>query len=156
MAASRGDSGPNALLVCRVGGKVCGVALAHVVETMRPLPVEPLAHMPELTLGLSMIRGRPTPVLDARRLLGSPDTSVARRFVMLRVGLERRVALAVDEVIGIYQVSSSTLERLPAVARDRESQLVSALGALDQELLVVLEHAHLLPEDVWQTLESQA
>jgi purine-binding chemotaxis protein CheW len=156
MAASRVGSGLAELLVCRVGGKVCGIALPHVIETMRPLPVEPLAHLPESMLGLSMIRGRPTPVLDGRRLLGGSSPSPARRFVSLRLGQDRKIALAVDDVIGVRQVLLSALRELPALVGDQGSSAVSRLGALDQELLVVLEHARILPDAVWRLLEEGA
>jgi purine-binding chemotaxis protein CheW len=155
MAASRGVSGLHELLVCRVGRKTCGISLAHVIETMRPLPIEPFAHLPEQALGLTMIRGRPTPVIDARRLLGSSEAGVAQRFITLRAGSDRHVALVVDEVIGVRAIDEATLEQLPALARDQKLDAVSALGALDRQLFLVLEHTHLLPESVWLRLAQE-
>jgi len=156
MAASRGESGFTELLVCRVGGKVCGISLPHVIETMRPLPVEPLAHLPEPTLGLSMIRGRPTPVLDGRLLLGGSSENPARRFVTLRLDRDRKVALAVDDVLGVRKVDQTTLGELPALAGAQQTPAVRALGALDRQLLLVLEHARLLPDAFWRLLEQEA
>lgn len=121
---------------------------------MRPLPIEPLADMPELTLGLSVIRGRPTPVLDGHKLLGSRLRGSARRFVTIRLGPTRTVALAVDEVLGVRSVTQGELDELPALARATGADPVSALGTLDRELLVILEHARLLSEADWQRLEA--
>ena len=142
------------MLICRVGSRLCGLPLAHVVETMRPLPVEPLAHLPSFVDGVSIIRGRPIPVLDARRLLGEDGASGARtRFVTLELA-ERSAALSVDAVLGVRDIDVAELEQLPALLRDAQNDLVAALGTLDHELLVVLERSRLLPEAVWAAIEA--
>ena len=43
---------------------LAALPLEHVVETMRPLPVEPLGDAPRFILGLSIVRGEPIPVVD--------------------------------------------------------------------------------------------
>jgi purine-binding chemotaxis protein CheW len=58
-------------LLCRVRERLCALPLAHVVETMRPLPIEPLGGMPGFVQGIAIIRGAPVPVVDAGALLGS-------------------------------------------------------------------------------------
>lgn len=131
---------------------MCGLPLEHVRETMRPLPVQELGRMPSFVRGLSIIRGQATPVLDARRLLGGPAEVSTGRYVMLELG-ERSAALAVDEVLGVRSVDSETLASLPAVLSEPDNQHVAALGTLDAQLLVVLAHAQLVPDAVWQQLE---
>lgn len=147
------------LLTCRVGRKICGLPLEHVLETMRPLPVEPLPQQPRFVLGLAMIRGRPTPVVDARTLLGDDEQQAATRYVTLRFGAEseRRVAaLAVDAVLEVIDVEPQALDRLPELLQVAQGELVSALSSLDNELLLVLEHTRLLPDALWQELEQRA
>jgi purine-binding chemotaxis protein CheW len=123
---------------------------------MRPLPVEPLAHLPSFVDGLSLIRGRPTPVLNARRLLGADgEPGAPARFVTLELA-ERSAALAVDAVLGVRSLDVAELAHLPALLRDAQNDLVAALGTLDQQLLVVLERSRLLPEAVWAALRAEA
>lgn len=143
------------MLICRVGTRLCGIPLKHVIETMRPLPVEPLGNAPTFVDGLALIRGLPTPVLDAQRLLGGAAEQKARaRYVTLRLG-ERCAALAVDAVLGVRQIDSTELHELPALLRD-SSDRITALGTLDHELFVVLEQARLVPETVWAALAANA
>jgi purine-binding chemotaxis protein CheW len=159
MATSGEARGAERLLICRVGTKVCGLPLLRVIETMRPLPVEPLGQMPLFVNGLALIRGRATPVLDARTLLGSPSAAAPGRYVTLDLGREhgeRVAALAVDAVVGVRRVEADTLGDLPGLLRRQNGEIVSALGALDSELLLVLEHSRLLPDAVWEQLEQQA
>lgn len=134
------------LLICRVASKLCGLPLPDVVETMRPLPVQALANMPSFVSGLSLIRGRPTPVIDGRILLGSSaGLPATARYVVLELA-GRRIALLVDAVLGIRDVGAAELEQLPLVLRDSQAAQVGALGALDAELLLVLKQARLLEE----------
>ena len=154
MSNGRGASGVQQLLICRVSSKLCGLPLNHVLETMRPLPLERLANMPSFVCGLSLIRGRPTPVLDGRSLLGVAATdSESARLVTLKLG-ERRLALWVDAVVGIRAVSTGLLEQLPLLLRDPQAKQVDAIGTLDAELLLVLEHTRLLSEADFRALEE--
>jgi purine-binding chemotaxis protein CheW len=150
MSNGRGASGLKQLLICRVSSKLCGLPLEHVLETMRPLPLEELANMPDFVRGVALIRGRPTPVLDGCRLLGSPAThSASARLVTFKLG-ERQAALWVDAVVGIRSVEGAALEQLPLVLRESQREQIDRLGALDAELLLVLEHTRLLTEAQFQ------
>jgi chemotaxis signal transduction protein len=120
---------------------------------MRPCPVAPVPSGQRYLLGLGIIRGETVPVLDAALLL-SGESSVATRFVVLRVA-ERRVALAVSEVVGARVLDRAELLELPpllAEARDR----VSALAVLDGTLLEVLEGARLLEAGMAEALGARA
>lgn len=152
----RGKGGRQALLICRVGARLCGIPLEHVLETMRPLPVEPLGHLPGFVDGLALIRGRPTPVLDAHRLLGgSPESRLRQRFVTIRVG-QRYAALAVDAVLGVRELDLTQLNELPKLLREPRNDLIVALGELDHELFLVLERSRLVPEAFWVALDAES
>jgi len=134
-------------LVTRVPGRLCAFDLAHVVETMRPLPVEPLAGAPSFVLGLSLIRGVPTPVIDLAVWMGLP-ASPPTRFVSVAAG-GRRVAIAVTAVTGVRYLDASELQMVPPLVREAAAGHVQLVGSLDADLLVVLSAARLLPEGSW-------
>lgn len=135
------------VLVCRARGRLLGVPLPYVLEIMRPLAIEPLADAPPFVCGLSIIRGRPVPVVDAAAVLGEERLSAHARYVMLRVG-DRSVALAVEEVSAVLPMPAESLQALPPLLRDSSRDLVSQIGTLDGELLIVLEAARILPAPV--------
>src|ERR1039458_916000 len=89
---------PRSALLIRAGDRCCALDLLHVVEIMRPLPVDAVAHMPAFVRGLSIIRGAPTPVVSLAALLAD-SARPPTRFVVVRAG-ERQIALAVDAEIG--------------------------------------------------------
>jgi purine-binding chemotaxis protein CheW len=131
-------------LLCRARGRLCALPLAHVAEAMRPLPVEPVAGAPAFVLGLARIRGAATPVVDLGALLGAPGEPAATRFLTLRLG-GRAAALAVEEVLGVRELGAAS-GPLPPLLAGAPAEAVAEVGALDGELLFVLEAGSLVPE----------
>lgn len=128
-----------------VGVRASRVALpvAHVVEQMRPLPVEAVRGTPPYVLGMSRVRGEAIPVMDLGRFLTGTEGPAAARWVTVRVG-DRRMALAVDVVEGVRTADLPHLGALPPLLREVDTRAVDALGVLDASLLLLLHAARLL------------
>jgi len=141
-----------ASLLCRVRDLLCALPLAHVGETMRPLEVERLAGAPAFVSGVAVVRGRPTPVVDAALLICGEPSNPAR-YVTLCPG-DRPVMLAVDEVMGLVSLPGG-LEPLPSLMRTERVAAVAATGALDGALLVVLDGGRVVPAEAWAALSPE-
>jgi purine-binding chemotaxis protein CheW len=140
-------------LMFRAGARTYALDLLHVLEIMRPLPIDAIANAPDFVPGLSMIRGEPTPVVSLASLLtgsGAPPS----RFVVVRAG-QRRVALAVDEVLGVFELDPATLHGMPPLVQNAAAGAVDAISALDAQLLFVLHSGNLVPDGVWQETALQ-
>lgn len=136
-------------LVVTAGGRACALRLAEVIETMRPLPIEPVAGARGFLLGVATIRGDATPVVDLAAVLdprsgGGP----IGRLVTIRAG-SRQVALAVAAVVGLCDLEAAPLAALPPLLREASADAIEAIGTADAQLLVVLRAARLIPDDVW-------
>jgi purine-binding chemotaxis protein CheW len=142
-------------LLVRAGSRVCAISLRHVVETMPPLTIERVANASLAVLGVSIIRGTPTPVVDLGALCEGASIAAIGRFVTVRTG-ERLVALAVDSVLAVRQLTDASLHALPMLSGDSSASAIEAFGHLDDELLVVLRTARLVPEDVWAAIPAHA
>jgi len=135
--------GAQPWLLCRVGARLCALPLENVVETMRPLPIEPAPHSAPFVLGVSLIRGAPVPVLDVGPML---DAGAAGRGRLVTVSIAGRlVALAVDDVLGVRTVEPGGLSPVPPLLQ-AAGDMVAALGALDAELLFFLHAVRIPPE----------
>ena len=148
------DEAPALSLLFRVRGRLCALPLAHVVETMRPLPIQAMAGAPPAVRGLAIIRGAPVPVVEVAELLAGEGLEVratpsdaAARFVTVRAA-ERVIALAVDSVAGTKHLPPDSLRTLPPLLHDGETSVVGSIGTLDAELLLVLRSARLVPVDL--------
>jgi purine-binding chemotaxis protein CheW len=129
-------------LICRVGGRVCALPLEHVREVMRPCRTERVLPAPRYLLGVALIRGQTVPVVDAAVLLTGDRDDVVTRFVLLRLE-ERRVALAVAEVIGTRVLDRDELAGLPPLLAER-AELIEHVTVLDGKLVEVLASARLI------------
>jgi purine-binding chemotaxis protein CheW len=145
-----GDRIEPRCLICRVHDRLCALPLQQVVETLRPLPVEPMAGVAEWVLGLSLIRGAPVPVVNLARLLGMGDPAIGR-FITLSIA-QRTVALAVSDVLGVRELPPEDTHELPPLLQGAAEQAVSELARLDGGLLLVLEAARCLPENTWSAV----
>lgn len=145
---------PLEALVVRAGGRACAVPVAHVMETMRPLPIDELTGMPGFVRGVAVIRGVPTPVVDLHALLGGGAPAVGYgRFVTVRVGA-RPLALGVDEVVGLRALAAARFAALPPLLAHAGRGVVEALAAEGAELLLLLRLARVVPEEVWGALDA--
>jgi purine-binding chemotaxis protein CheW len=142
------------VFVVMVGARACAFPLHHVAETMRPLPIKPVAGTPGFVCGVSLIRGTPTPVVDLKALLENCENSPGYgRFVSLKLD-DRRVAIGVDSVVGLRHLDSAQLGELPPLLRDVAADLIESFGTRDAQLLLVLRAARIVPDEVWTTLAA--
>lgn len=144
---------PEAFLICRSGAVLCALRLEHVAETMRPLPVEPVPDMPPFLLGVAIIRGAVVPVVDVVTLLGAAGDRAVSRFVTVRLGA-RQVAFAVAGVIGVRNLDAESIASIPLLLHEVDRSSVAAIGALDAELLLVLQGARIIPESLWLAIDA--
>jgi purine-binding chemotaxis protein CheW len=140
-----------AALVVRVGSRVCALPIGNVRETMRVRPIESIAGAPSYVLGVSIIRGVPVPVVDLAKLVGASGGGEWSRFVTLSAN-GRPLALAVQGVLGVHELAHSDLQKVSPLLDPSRADVVKALGALDRDLLAVLDMANAVPEPVWQTI----
>lgn len=136
----------DSVLLVRAGARVCALPISSVVETMRPLPVAPLAGVPAWVSGVARVRGEPVPVVHLGRFLGDREATPPARLVTVR-GRDRVAALAVDGVLGVAALGPEDARRLPLVA-DACAGAVESLRARDEDLVLVLRSARLVPDDV--------
>lgn len=140
------------VLLFAVGTQRCALPLKDVAEVMRGQPLTSHGLLTPGVLGTAIIRGRPTPVVDAGVLL-TGNNAHGDRLVLLRVE-GRPVALAVDRILGTARLSHGQLTDTPALLNGNQNT-IEAIGVLDAELVNLLNtvrllgeaHAHLSPSE---------
>jgi purine-binding chemotaxis protein CheW len=149
----------NDLLIVRVGGRLLGLPVEHVEETMRVLPCEPVAAAPGYVRGVAVVRGRVTPIVELRQLVGAAEGAVAEaeaapaRIVTVRTREGQRVGLLVDHVLGVRPRGESLGLGLPPLLGGAPREVVEEIGRLDDVLLTVLRASHLVPDAVLRQLD---
>ena len=142
----------SSLLVCQVQGHMCALPIEHVCEIMRPLHIEHIPGAPDYILGMSVIRGEATPVLNMASLFDQTASRI-ERFIAIKV-TGRPLALAVGQVHGVSVFAMADLFALPPLVQNLGADLIESIGVRDAALLLVLNGARLLPEEAWPQLEG--
>ena len=154
MADGELDTLPGSWLLCRAGRHLCALPLDEVVETTRILPIEVLSAAPRFVRGFCVYRGSPVLVVDAALVLGQEETR-AERLVVIRTG-SRTVALCVGGVLGVRAFGAEAAQTLPPLLGEAASDAVSAIGVLDEELMLFLRAARIVPEALFANLAAEA
>ena len=139
--------GDSRALVVRVSNSLCALPLSWVLEIMRPLRVDAVAGAPAFVLGLSVVRGQPTPVVHLARLLSGREAGDITRFVAVRSG-DRRLVFAVEGVHGVETLTTAALQNMPALLEKSSPEAIAAIGTLDQQLFLVLRETRILSEEL--------
>jgi purine-binding chemotaxis protein CheW len=101
-----------------------------------------------------MIRGTTVAVVDLGILLGSQASATQdARLITLRVG-PRIVGLAVHSVIGVRELDRAALGEVPPLLAQAQPEVLTAVGSLDRELLLVLDGSRILTADLIGRLET--
>lgn len=145
------ESLQHSYLLVRCRAWLCALPLAEVVETLRTLPLQPVAGAPLFVRGLSLLRGELVPVVDLALLLGGERGAAAGRLVLVRAA-DRRLALAVDEVLRVAPLPEMA-KVAPLISQALPEQ-VAALAVLDGAALAVLQSTHLISQEEWASLTS--
>lgn len=133
---------------------ICALPVRHVVEILRPLPVEAVRGAPDFVRGMALVRGAPAPVVDAARLLTGNAGGTIQRYVSLRAD-GSRVMLAVEAVLGVHTLDAATLEELPTLLSSLNASSVQRIGAYGQQLIFLLDAARLVGPDLARQLPLQ-
>ncbi len=143
-------SPPRRALLVRSGVRICALPIERVVETLRPLAIEPLTDLPAIVRGVAVVRGQPVPVVELERFLSGTSSERVRRWVVLRLGT-RRLVLTVDDVVAVAEIGGDRPGPLLASAC---GAAVESLAAVDRELLLFLDASRVVPEGAWRVLAA--
>jgi two-component system chemotaxis response regulator CheV len=123
------------LLQCDIGGGAFAFPLAAVTEVVPYTPPRRLPGQPA-DAGVTMLRGRPMPALDAAARMGLAASESAARMVVLATSAGPCAAIVADTG-DIVEVPSGRLSPPPAGAG--ASAYITALVEIGGELVAVLD-----------------
>jgi purine-binding chemotaxis protein CheW len=125
------------ILVFAVGEMKHALSLAGVERVELAAEVTPLPEAPHVFIGAINVRGRILPVLSMRRRLHLPERGVkASDWIIIVQSSRRRIALVVDEVMGVRPAERSDFTSADALSEG----LGCVAGAVRTEDGIVLIH----------------
>jgi len=123
-----------------VGKEEFGVDILKVSEINRSVEVTRVPNTPEYIEGVINLRGKVIPIIDLRKRFGMPWKDHDKNTRIIVVQLEGRVVgFVVDAVRQVLRISKSILEPPPSIIASIESDYITAVGKLDERLLILLD-----------------
>jgi len=131
-----GIDGQLELVAIDVGGQRWALPLSAVERAIPMVEISPLPQAPTGVRGAINVHGEPVPVLDLDLRSGrAPREHGARAKLLLARTATRRVALPVDEVLGVVEVSRASVGPAP----DSVPAPVAGIAALPDGVLLITD-----------------
>lgn len=128
------------LVSFKIGTEEFGVNILKVQEINRMLQITNVPNTPNFIEGVINLRGRVIPVIDLRVKFNMPKKEHDKQTRIIVVELEdKTVGFLVDEVSEVLRIPKSITEAPPELVSNVNSDYITAVGKLDDRLIILLD-----------------
>ncbi len=140
-----------------IGNEEFGVDILYVQEINRMIQITKVPNAPFFVEGVINLRGRVIPVIDLRKKLGmdKKDHDKNTRIIVVEIG-EKVVGFIVDAVKEVLRIQSNITEPPPEMVSGINSEFISAVGKLEDRLLILLDLKKILSNEENKQLQKVA
>lgn len=132
-----------------------GVDVMKTREVLKPAGVRKVPEAPEFIEGMASIRESVVPVIDMRKRLSLPERSKGdpSRLLVVAIG-ESQVALEVDDVPGVIELSREAIRPAPELFRGLERRYLEGIVRDGERLMILLDLEEVLTSKERLALEK--
>jgi purine-binding chemotaxis protein CheW len=131
-----------------IGGEEFGVDILKVQEINRTVDVTRVPNTPDHIDGVINLRGKVIPIINLRSRFGMErkEHDSATRIIVVEVN-KMIVGFVVDSVSEVLRIPRSVTEAPPAIVGGVDSDYITAIGKLEDRLLILLDLEKVVSED---------
>lgn len=143
------------LVSFKIGEEEFGVDILQVQEINRMLKITTVPNTPEFIEGVINLRGKVIPVIDLRVKFGMPkkESDGQTRIVVVEIA-NKTVGFIVDEVSEVLRIPKSITEPPPEMISGINSDYITAVGKLEDRLIILLDLDRTLSMEEHTELET--
>lgn len=131
-----------------IGNEEFGVNILQVQEINRMVEVTSVPNTPEYVDGVINLRGKVIPIVDLRRRFGMERKEKDMNTRIIVVELTGKVfGFVVDAVSEVLRIPKSVTELPPPIIAGIDAEYITAIGKLDNRLLILLDLERVLIVD---------
>lgn len=136
------------LVSFKIGEAEFGVDILKVQEINKMMELTSVPNTPSFVEGVVNLRGRIIPVLNLRSRLGLEikEYDSETRIIVVELN-ERTIGFIVDEVKEVLRIPKSITEQPPDVVSGVNSAYITAIGKLEDRLLILLDLTKILTNE---------
>jgi purine-binding chemotaxis protein CheW len=128
------------LVSFNIGEEEFGVDILRVQEINRMTHVTRVPNAPDYVVGVINLRGKVIPIIDLRLRLGLPRKNYEKDTRIVVVEIDSKVlGFIVDSVNEVIRINKSIAEPPPPMVSGIESDFITAIGKLQDRLLILLD-----------------
>ncbi len=143
------------LVTFKIGEEEYAVDILNVQEINRMVAVTKVPAAPEFVEGIINLRGKVIPIIDLRRRFGFPQLEADKSTRIIVVELSSSVVgFIVDSVSEVLRINSSVTEPPPDIVMSISTDYITAVGKLDDRLLILLDLERVLSNSEKKILET--
>ncbi len=145
------------LVSFNIGEEEFGVDILKVQEINRMVEVTRVPNAPEYVDGVINLRGKVIPIIDLRRRFGMVRKEKDKNTRIIVVELSGKVlGFVVDAVSEVLRIPKSVTEEPPSIVAGIDAEYITAIGKLENRLLILLDLDRVLNTDENQFLKKVA
>lgn len=143
------------LVSFKIGEEEFGVDILKVQEINRMLEITKVPNAPSFVEGVVNLRGRIITVVDLRSRLDMPrvEYNAKTRIIVVELG-SRTVGFIVDEVSEVLRIPTDITEPPPPMVANVDTDYITAVGKLEDRLLILLDLDKIFSFDETKLLEE--
>ncbi len=128
------------LVSFHIGDEEFAVDILNIQGINRMMDITRVPNSPDFVEGIINLRGQVIPVVNLRRRLGFEQIEANKDTRIIVVEIAKRVVgFIVDNVNEVLRINSSITEPPPPMVAGIESEYITAVGKLDDRLLILLD-----------------
>jgi purine-binding chemotaxis protein CheW len=142
------------LVSFNIGEEEFGVDILKVQEIIRLVEITKVPNAPHFVEGVINLRGKVIPVIDLRKRLGliSIASSSESRIVVVEID-NKIIGFLVDCVNEVLRISRNITEPPPSIIAGINSDYITAIGKLEDRILILLDLERILDTKEKSSLE---
>jgi purine-binding chemotaxis protein CheW len=143
------------LVSFKIGDAEFGVDILSVQEINKMMELTLVPNTPEFIEGVVNLRGRIIPVINLRSRLGLPvkEYDLETRIIVVEM-TDKTLGFIVDEVKEVLRIPKSITEPPPQIVSGIDSDYITAIGKLEDRLLILLDLNRILSKEETNQLEE--
>ena len=145
------------LVSFKIADEEFGLDILNVREINRMVTITKVPNSPGFVEGIINLRGRVLPVIDLRIKLGMPKKEYDKDTRIVVVDVEgKTIGFLVDSVREVLRIPKSITEAPPEITAGINSEYITAVGKLEDRLLILLDLNKLLVEEEKELIGEMA
>ncbi len=143
------------LVSFKIANEEFGIDILNVQEINKMTQVTKVPNSPEFVEGVINLRGRVIPVVNLRVKMDLPNREYDKDTRIIVVDLSgKTVGFLVDSVSEVLRIPRNIMEPPPSIVAGINSNYITAVGKLEDRLLILLDLDKILHQDEKEVLET--